>query len=226
MSFFVLRGRFLEGHAGRDPRSVVPDCGLCGQWREVRRRGEDLSEERRFRVVGQNEQVAAYGERYECRAMVLREHPRCLRALVIANRLLTLLFYGAYGALLLVAALHAPLRLVPLVGIPAAAFGLVSLFRRRFNAPRPYECCAFTPLIPREGAGRSFPSRHAFSAFAIATCWFVASAPVAVALMACAGALGWCRVLGGVHFPRDIVAGALAGILAGAAACAVALLVA
>lgn len=226
MSFFVLRGRFLEGHAGRDLRSVVPDCGLCGQWREVGRRGTDLSEERRFRVVGQNERVAAYGERYERRAMVLREHPRCLRALVVANRLLTLLFYGAYGALLLVEALHAPLRLVLLVGIPAIAFGLVSLFRRRFNAPRPYECCAFTPLIAREGAGRSFPSRHAFSAFAIATCWFVASAPVAVALMACAGALGWCRVLGGVHFPRDIVAGALAGILAGAAACAVALFMA
>ena len=76
------------------------------------------------------------------------------------------------------------------------------------------------------GVGRSFPSRHAFSAFAIATCWFVASASVAVALMTCAGALGWCRVLGGVHFPRDIVAGALAGILTGAATFAAALLMA
>lgn len=222
----MFLGPVPRGRAVRDLRFVVPDCSLCGQWREVRRRGADLSEERRFRVVGQNERVAAYAERYECRAMVLREHPRCLRALVIANRLLTLLFYGAYGALLLVEALHAPLRLVPLAGIPAVAFGLISLFRRRFNAPRPYERCAFTPLIPREGVGRSFPSRHAFSAFAIATCWFVASASVAVALMTCAGALGWCRVLGGVHFPRDIVAGALAGILTGAATFAAALLMA
>lgn len=142
----------------------------------------------------------------------------CVSALRVANRGLTVLFYAAYGALLVLAGFQHPLWLVPLAGVPAAAFVLVSLIRRRLNAPRPYENGGPSPLIPREGDGCSFPSRHAFSAFAIAGCWCALSVPVALALMACAAALGWCRVLGGVHFPRDVVAGALAGLATGLAA--------
>ena len=63
-----------------------------------------------------------------------------------------------------------------------------------------------------------FPSRHAFSAFAIAASWFAASVPVAVVLLVAAGALAVCRVLGGVHFPRDVVAGAFIGSATGALA--------
>lgn len=111
-----------------------------------------------------------------------------------------------------------PWRLVPLVGVTAVGFVAVSFFRRRFNAPRPYECCAIAPLIARDGAGKSFPSRHTFSAFAIAASWFVASVPVAVVLLVAAGVLAVCRVLGGVHFPRDVVAGALIGSATGALA--------
>lgn len=66
--------------------------------------------------------------------------------------------------------------------------------------------------------GKSFPSRHTFSAFAIAASWFVASVPVAVVLLVAAGVLAVCRVLGGVHFPRDVVAGALIGSATGALA--------
>jgi membrane-associated phospholipid phosphatase len=46
---------------------------------------------------------------------------------------------------------------------------------------------------------------------------------VAVGLLVAAAALGTCRVLGGVHFPRDIVAGAALGVATGALACAMAL---
>ena len=109
-------------------------------------------------------------------------------------------------------------RLVPLVGVTAVGFVAVSFFRRRFNAPRPYECCAIAPLIARDGAGKSFPSRHTFSAFAIAASWFAASVPVAVVLLVAAGVLAVCRVLGGVHFPRDVVAGAFIGSATGALA--------
>ena len=76
-----------------------------------------------------------------------------------------------------------PWKLAPLVGVTAVGFVAVSFFRRRFNAPRPYECCAIAPLIARDGAGKSFPSRHTISAFAIAASWFVASVPVAVVLL-------------------------------------------
>ena len=159
-----------------------------------------------------------YEQRYEQWAAPLRGRPGVVRALNIVNRGIVIVFYVVYALLLGWACVSDPWRLVPLVGVTAVGFVAVSFFRRRFNAPRPYECCAIAPLIARDGAGKSFPSRHAFSAFAIAASWFAASAPVAVVLLVAAVVLAICRVLGGVHFPRDVVVGALIGSATGALA--------
>ena len=165
-----------------------------------------------------------YEQRYEQWAAPLRGRPGVVRALNIVNHGIVVVFYGAYALLLGWACMSDPWRLVPLVGVTAVGFVAVSFFRRRFNAPRPYECCAIAPLIARDGAGKSFPSRHAFSAFAIAASWFAASAPVAVVLLVAAVVLAVCRVLGGVHFPRDVVVGALIGSATGALAAFLAVL--
>lgn len=159
-----------------------------------------------------------YEQRYEQWAAPLRGRLGVVRALNIVNRGIVVVFYGAFALLLGWACVSDPWRLAPLIGVTAVGFVAVSFFRRRFNAPRPYECCAIAPLIARDGAGKSFPSRHAFSAFAIAASWFAASAPIAVVLLVAAGALAVCRVLGGVHFPRDVVAGAFIGSATGALA--------
>lgn len=159
-----------------------------------------------------------YEQRYEQWAAPLRGRPGVVRALNIVNHGIVVVFYAAYALLLGWACVSDPWRLAPLVGVTAVGFAAVSFFRRRFNAPRPYECCAIAPLIARDGAGKSFPSRHAFSAFAIAASWFAASAPVAVVLLVAAVVLAICRVLGGVHFPRDVVVGALIGSATGALA--------
>ena len=165
-----------------------------------------------------------YEQRYEQWAAPLRGRPGVVRALNIVNRGIVVVFYAAYALLLGWACVSDPWRLVPLVGVTAVGFVAVSFFRRRFNALRPYECCAIAPLIARDGAGKSFPSRHAFSAFAIAVSWFVASVPIAVVLLVAAVVLAVCRVLGGVHFPRDVVVGALIGSATGALAAFLALL--
>lgn len=159
-----------------------------------------------------------YEQRYEQWAAPLRGRPGVVRALNIVNHGIVVVFYAAYALLLGWACVSDPWKLAPLVGVTAVGFAAVSFFRRRFNAPRPYECCAIAPLIARDGAGKSFPSRHAFSAFAIAASWFAASAPVAVVLLVAAVVLAICRVLGGVHFPRDVVVGALIGAATGALA--------
>lgn len=159
-----------------------------------------------------------YEQRYEQWAAPLRGRPGVVRALNIVNHGIVVVFYGAFALLLGWACMSDPWRLVPLVGVTAVGFAAVSFFRRRFNAPRPYECCSIAPLIARDGAGKSFPSRHAFSAFAIAASWFAGSAPVAVVLLVAAVVLAVCRVLGGVHFPRDVVVGALIGSATGALA--------
>ena len=54
------------------------------------------------------------------------------------------------------------------------AFAAVTLFRKAVNAPRPYETLGIDPLIEKDTAGRSFPSRHTFSLFMIAATWLVA----------------------------------------------------
>lgn len=159
-----------------------------------------------------------YEQRYERATAPLRKRPGLARGLSVVNRGLVAVFYGAYAVLLGWALVTAPGKLFPLVGVVAAGFAAVSLFRKRRNAPRPYECCAIAPLIARDGVGCSFPSRHAFSAFAIAASWFAASAPAAIGLLLAACILAICRVLGGVHFPRDVVAGAVLGIAVGSLA--------
>lgn len=165
-----------------------------------------------------------YEQRYEQWAAPLRGRPGVVRALNIVNHGIVVVFYAAYALLLGWACVSDPWKLAPLVGVTAVGFAAVSFFRRRFNAPRPYECCAIAPLIARDGAGKSFPSRHAFSAFAIAASWFAASAPIAVVLLVAAVVLAVCRVLGGVHFPRDVVVGALIGSATGALAAFLAVL--
>ena len=109
-----------------------------------------------------------YEQRYEQWAAPLRGRPGVVRALNIVNHGIVVVFYAAYALLLGWACVSDPWKLAPLVGVTAVGFAAVSFFRRRFNAPRPYECCSIAPLIARDGAGKSFPSRHAFSAFAIA----------------------------------------------------------
>ena len=165
-----------------------------------------------------------YEQRYEQWAAPLRGRPGVVRALNIVNHGIVVVFYAAYALLLGWACMSDPWKLAPLVGVTAVGFAAVSFFRRRFNAPRPYECCSIAPLIARDGAGKSFPSRHTFSAFAIAASWFAGSAPVAVVLLVAAVVLAVCRVLGGVHFPRDVVVGALIGSATGALAAFLAVL--
>ena len=106
----------------------------------------------------------------------------------------------------------AALGLLLSAGIP---FILVSVMRRLINAPRPYELYGFYAKKPKQKAGRSFPSRHVFSAFVIATLSITVSVWLAAALFVIGLCLALSRVFLGIHFIRDTVAGALIGIISG-----------
>ena len=96
--------------------------------------------------------------------------------------------------------------------VPAVTFVLVSLFRRKFNAPRPYEKWPVKPLIPKDTKGNSFPSRHVFSIYIIAmAAWYVCP-PLGVILCVAGVFLAAARVIGRVHFVKDVVAGALIAV--------------
>lgn len=118
-------------------------------------------------------------------------------------------YIGVLVWLLMLLATQGDARFWRALLVPAVSFVLVSAARSAINAPRPYEQYDINPIIKKDTHGKSFPSRHLFSAAIIACAlWWVSPALGAPAFAACI-AVAFCRIVGGVHFPRDI-AGAFA----------------
>ena len=153
-------------------------------------------------------------EQYCRMTALLRRHPESVAALRGINRALTALCYVLYPVLLLWRYSAGDARLAHFVLVPGISFVLVSIFRALYNAPRPYEQ-GIAALMQKKTKGHSFPSRHVFSAFIIAMAWLAVSPGTGAALLTAGVLLALIRVLGGVHYPRDVLAGAATGIAAG-----------
>lgn len=144
-----------------------------------------------------------------------RQHPKRIRALNIANTVLAAVFYISYPLLLVyLGYTHNPFLSRALI-VPAIAFVIVTVFRRTVSAARPYEVLDITPLINKKKVGHSFPSRHIFSAFMVASTFAYVNLPFGIVLYILGALLALIRVVGGVHFPRDVFAGSALGVLCG-----------
>ena len=97
----------------------------------------------------------------------------------------------------------------------SVGFILVSLTRKIIKANRPYEIYSFYVKKPRSKISDSFPSRHCYSAFAIATLTLPVSIYFSLAVFVLSFAIAVIRVFLGFHFIRDVVCGALIGALCG-----------
>lgn len=144
-----------------------------------------------------------------------KNHTLALQALTLLNKALTLLGFLAYPCLLVLLAHARDERLAVFLIVPAIAFAAVSLFRKKLNRPRPYEKLPIEPVIKKDTKGHSFPSRHVFSMFVIAVLWVDFYRPVGTFLLVSGVFLAVVRVIGGVHFVKDVAAGAVIGALAG-----------
>ncbi len=133
--------------------------------------------------------------------------PQATRALRIADKAAAFVLAAAYIiSLLYLAATVNPL-FWKAVAVPLITFVVVTMFRMLLNSPRPYEEHDSDPLIMKDSAGNSFPSRHISSAVIIALelTWLfwpyglIAWLPVLVLIFT--------RIVGGVHYPKDVLAG-------------------
>lgn len=146
---------------------------------------------------------------------VIREHPKRIRLTRFLNQLLTGFVFTLYPVFLLLLFVKKDSFLLRAIFVPAASFALVTVFRRLINAPRPYEKFDMPPVLEKDTSGKSFPSRHVFSVFIIAMTVFCLHADAGILLGLIGVVLGLIRVIGGVHEPKDVIAGALLGILCG-----------
>lgn len=92
---------------------------------------------------------------------------------------------------------------------------VVSLIRKRIGAKRPYETMEIQPLVEKETGGDSFPSRHVFSIFIVAMAMLRQNIWLGFLFLAMGLILAVLRVIAGLHYPRDVIAGALIGVISG-----------
>ena len=159
-----------------------------------------------------------YSKFYETITAGLRKKENASQLLTAADRLLAAVMYAAYPVLLAVTAMRgteARVTVLSYILVPGISFLLLSFVRSRINRKRPYEEWEIDPLIHREGMGNSMPSRHVFSAVLISMCILRQNVFPGVIFLILSACIAVVRVLGGVHYPRDVIAGYLIGAAAG-----------
>lgn len=105
-----------------------------------------------------------------------------------------------------------------LTSVAAIPFIAVSLMRTLINSPRPYEVFDVPELEYLKmckKSGKSFPSRHVFSAFLIGALWLPYSVPFGITAIILGAFMAVERVLLGIHFIKDVLVGAVIGVLSG-----------
>ncbi|EDS71733.1 PAP2 family protein [Anaerofustis stercorihominis DSM 17244] len=130
----------------------------------------------------------------------------------IIDKIVTNLIFISFPIFIIIVFInvHGVIRLILSTLIP---FMLLSIFRKVFDAKRPYEIFDIKPILNKDTKGKSFPSRHVFSAFVIGTSGLFIYIPYGTLIIILGVLLAIIRVIGGVHFIKDVSVGALIGIL-------------
>ena len=149
-----------------------------------------------------------------------------LNALAGQSRLgdAVILFFATYLAYVVPAVLLAlvffsnkerreKVELLIVVGVASfvARFGVTEIIRFFYHRPRPFLTLSAHPLFT--DSSWSFPSGHATFFFALATAVYLYNKKWGIGFFIAAAAIAVGRVMAGVHYPSDILAGALVGII-------------
>lgn len=156
-------------------------------------------------------------ETYVKMTQPFRDNPGMAKGIHIANKVCTVTMYIAYPILIayMLFARKDPYT-ARIIIVPANSFLILSVFRYLINRPRPYETFDVPPVIAKDTKGKSFPSRHVFSAMIIALTFLLASPFLwlGVVFAVVSLLLAVVRVVSGVHYISDVVAGILVALVA------------
>ena len=158
-----------------------------------------------------------YQEWYDHIAGNIENKPFLLSLLRTFNRFMTIVMPIVYLTLLTTIYFREGFgkQVLMYVFIPASGFVILSFLRKKISASRPYEEWDIKPLLDRDSPGQSMPSRHVFSATIISTSCLHASLTMGMICLTLSAFLGLVRVLGGVHFPKDVVVGYICALVWG-----------
>lgn len=116
-------------------------------------------------------------------------------------------------SLLLKLSYYREILIVSLASAFISRFVFVSTIRYFYYNPRPFEVLGgINRLIDHEATG-SLPSGHASFYFALAAGIYFYNRKLGYLYFLAAGLMGFARVFAGVHWPLDILAGAILGVI-------------
>ena len=108
------------------------------------------------------------------------------------------------------------ITLAVVAGMAGVGFVAVTVSRKLVNSKRPYEVYLFYTEPPRTKKGEAHPSRHCYSASVIAVLGWIVSPWMTLGVGVLACIISVTRVVTGIHYIRDVIAGLLLGATFGA----------